>query len=215
MENQQSYWNGRYSAEKHIWGMEPCMAAKRSAEVFKSCGFHNILVPGCGYGRHSLFLAQNGLKVTGFDISDQAVEIAKAELPKDISINYSQGNALDEEKYLQEYDGILSINMLHLFPKDQRQTILQNFSKALKKGGRLVLTSMSVNDADYGKGERSVKYTFEAKKGRPIHYFNEESMKELISDYFKVVSIEEIREFENHGGKEHYHNMIFVVAEKV
>ncbi|MDP4142914.1 MAG: hypothetical protein Q8936_00320 [Bacillota bacterium] len=33
--------------------------------------------------------------------------------------------------------------------------------------------------------------------------------------YLRVSSMEEIKEFENHSGRQHDHNMIFIVAEKL
>jgi hypothetical protein len=84
----------------------------------------------------------------------------------------------------------------------------------LNKKGILVLTSMSVNDPDFGKGERINYNTFESKKGRPIYYFEIETMNEVISQFFRPLLLEGIKEFENHGGKEHYHNMIYVEAQK-
>lgn len=73
---------------------------------------------------------------------------------------------------------------------------------------------MSVNDPDFGKGEMVGPNTYESKKGRPIYYFDAKSIDELFSKYFSEFEVEEIREYENHGGKEHYHNMMYVVARK-
>ena len=73
---------------------------------------------------------------------------------------------------------------------------------------------MSTNDPDYRKGEMIDEYTFESKKGRPIHYFDLQTMRELIEKYLSILSISEIKEYENHGGKEHYHNMVCTIAVK-
>lgn len=211
---QQSYWNGRYNDEGTIWGKDACLAAKLSEEIFRKHNVSMVLVPGCGYGRNSGYLASKGFSVNAFDISDRAIEIAKSASEYNCSeISYKQGDILEED-FCEEFNGILSINLLHLFNEVDREKVISKYTKALEKNGVLVLTSMSINDPDYGKGEMIDKYTFESKKGRPIHYFDLAGMKELIGKYLNVLSVEEIKEYENHGGKEHYHNMILVVAVK-
>jgi len=214
LSKQQEYWNGRYSAEGAIWGENPCLAATRAAGVFRANGARKILVPGCGYGRNSSYLAVQGFQVSAFDISDEAIKLAKEMAEgKTLPVEYRQADVLEVE-IRDTFDGILSINMLHLFDEQNREKILQKFQAVLKEGGILVLTSMSVNDPDFGKGEMVGPNTYESKKGRPIYYFDAKSIDELFSKYFSEFEVEEIREYENHGGKEHYHNMMYVVARK-
>lgn len=211
---QQEYWNGRYSDERMIWGQECCLAARRAATVFKENHAKKILVPGCGYGRNSLYLALQGFDVSGFDISDEAIKIAQKMVKgKSASVQYIHADLLDVE-LSHNYDGILSINMLHLYDETNRKRILEIYQKILNPNGVLVLTSMSVNDPDFRKGDMIAYNTYESKKGRPIYYFDQQSMKDLMSKYFTQLVIEEIQEFENHGGKEHFHGMIYVEAEK-
>lgn len=45
---------------------------------FSSIPVNNVLDIGCGYGRHSQALAKQGFRVTGIDISERAIEIAKS-----------------------------------------------------------------------------------------------------------------------------------------
>lgn len=211
---QQEYWNGRYSEEGRIWGVDSCLAAKMAGEVFGEQGFKKVLVPGCGYGRNALYLQSKGFDVTGFDISDEAVRIAEESARKQkADIKMRLGDVLQVELN-EAFDGILSINMLHLFNEENRHCIMEKFTIALNEKGILILTSMSVNDPDFGKGEKIAHNTYESKKGRPIYYFDEESMRELASKYGEPLKIEEIKEFENHGGKEHYHRMMYLVLNK-
>lgn len=214
MNSKQSYWNERFAAEGTIWGVDACLAAKRSVEVFKKENVSKILVPGCAYGRNSSFLARKGFDVVAVDISDEAIHIAKKELNNNYCVKYIQGDVL-EQQLTNEFDGIISINFLHLFDDKTTERILIKFSEFLRPKGLLVLTSMSIHDSDFGKGSMINKYTFESKKGRPIHYFDQQTMKTLINKYFTPLTIEEIIEHENHGGKKHHHNMVYVVAQKL
>ncbi|MDQ7094858.1 class I SAM-dependent methyltransferase [Desulfosporosinus sp. PR] len=210
----QEYWNNRYSIEGMIWGEHPCLAAKRSVNIFMKSNSKELLVPGCGYGRNSLYLALQGFRVFGVDISDEAIMIAdKIAAPRRLSLQYKCQDVL-KEKIDNKFDGILSINMLHLYDKSDADIISEIYCSLLNENGVLVLTSMSVNDPDYGKGKKVANNIYESKKGRPIHYFTQTSMQELIERYFTVITIGEIKEYENHGGKEHYHNMLYVEAKK-
>lgn len=213
MNLQHQYWNGRYSDEGAIWGNDPCLAAKKAEQEFRVFSHGKILVPGCGYGRNSGYLADCGFSVIGFDISDVAIQLAKKRENSGVAAEYSQDDVLDKD-FDEEFDGILSINMLHLFDSQKQDLILEKYAKFLKPGGKLILTSMSVNDADFGKGTKLDDFTYESKQGRPVHYFNVETMRKLIERFFEATDVEEIKEFENHGGKEHYHHMIFVAARK-
>ena len=42
----------------------------------------SVLVPGCGDGRDSRFLASLGLTITSFDLSEEMLNIARAEDPR-------------------------------------------------------------------------------------------------------------------------------------
>ena len=108
-----------------------------------------------------------------------------------------------------------TFNLLHLFGQEQRSSIASWFYKTLRQEGVLVLTSMSLRDPDFGKGEEVGYHTFESKKGRPVFYFDQEDMRHLFQRGFQILRLEEIQEHEDHGGKEHFHWMWFLAAKKV
>jgi len=51
---------------------------------FCSIPINDVLDIGCGYGRHSKTLTEQGFRVTGIDISKRAIEIAKLKSPDSI-----------------------------------------------------------------------------------------------------------------------------------
>lgn len=77
----ESYWEKRFT-EGEIWGGKPSKSVTIAANIFKENGLKTILVPGCGYGRNSLYLAKRGFTVTAFDISPSAIEIANKKRKK-------------------------------------------------------------------------------------------------------------------------------------
>ena len=215
-ENPQSkYWNERFAKEGKIWGEAPCMVAKEAARIFKNHCISRILVPGCGYGRNSLFFARKGFQVAGFDISSISIQLAKQEAIKEkINIHYFVANILNSPFNGITFEGIFSFNTLHLFPQNDRMKIRTWLAQSLMPNGILVLTSMSTRDDDFGKGEKVAPNTFEIKKGRPLYYSSEEDMRSLFGMQFQIENLREIQEEENHGGKPHFHWMWFLVGKE-
>lgn len=212
---QASYWEGRYQEEGEIWGENPCGAAVEAAEICKSLGLSKVLVPGCGYGRNARCLARQGLGVTGFDISPWAVEKARQEAAAQVlRIEYSVADILHPPSITGSFDGIFTFNLLHLFGREDRSAVASWFRETLRQGGLLILTSMSLNDPDFAKGEEVDRHTFESKKGRPVFYFDEADMRSLLTQGWEIVALKEVQEKENHGGKEHSHCMWMVTARK-
>ncbi len=213
MNDKETYWDSRFGTEGEIWGEEPSDATREAARIFRDEGAVRVYVPGCAYGRNSLFLASEGFAVSASDISGEAIRIAEenAKRSNGANIAYRQRD-LFLDSIDMPFDALLSINLLHLFDTRQAMQVLNLFANSIKLGGVLVLTVMSVNDHDFGKGERIDEYTYEVKKGRPLRYYDEASLRSVFPQEFEIREIREIKEHENHGGKEHDHAMMFVVA---
>ncbi|QGS69865.1 methyltransferase domain-containing protein [Oceanobacillus sp. 143] len=115
------YWNNRYE-NGAIWGTEKCPSAVLAQDCFREHSARNILVPGCGYGRNSLYLVQKGFNVTAFDISNIAIEYAREQSNK-LSLNNLMYvvDSLFEPNLLKEkqFDGIYLSNIIHLFWKSK------------------------------------------------------------------------------------------------
>lgn len=212
---QARYWEDRFRNEGKIWGEPPCATALESEGIFKNHRVTRILVPGCGYGRNSLFLARHGFHVVGFDVSTIAIEMAKEDAGREnLPIHYFVDDLLHSSLKVGIFGGIFSFNTLHLFLESDRKKISSWFTRALAPKGILVLTSMSTRDGDFGKGEKVARNTFESKKGRPVFYSAEEDMRDLFEKEFQIEDLREIQEHENHGGGAHSHWMWFFIGSK-
>jgi len=212
---QAAYWEARYEREGKIWGDNPCGAAVEAGKIFGKYRSKRILLPGCGYGRNARYFARQGFRVAGFDISTWAVERAREEAKRDaLQIEYEVADILHPPSWPKAFGGIFSFNLLHLFGKEERSSIARWFHRTLKGGGILVLTSMSLRDPDFGRGEEVGHHTFESKKGRPVFYFDEEDIRHLFQGWFRILRLEEMREHEDHGGRSHFHWMWLLVGEK-
>ncbi len=100
----------------------------------------SILDCPCGYGRHSLLLAEKWFTVIGSDINP--VHLGKAISSKNnkINIQFHQENML-ELKYNEEFDAV--VNMFYSFgffdSDEDNEQVLKNFYNALKPNGKFLM----------------------------------------------------------------------------
>ena len=119
-----------------------------------------VLDVAMGTGDNSIFLAENGYQVKGFDISPFAVECAKKKaIDKGVEIEAGQA---DLDLYLMgvmEYDSIV---MTYFKPSVTRY--YTNMISALKQGGTLLIESYGVPQMteSYAKGEEYKDYFFKS-----------------------------------------------------
>jgi ubiquinone/menaquinone biosynthesis C-methylase UbiE len=105
-----------------------------------------ILDIGCGTGRHSIELAKRGYRVTGIDLSESQLKRAKekAALEKaDVTFIRADAALLDLK---DEFDLALIIceGAFPLMETDEMNfAILENASRALKRKGKLILTTLN------------------------------------------------------------------------
>ncbi|MCL2546493.1 MAG: methyltransferase domain-containing protein [Oscillospiraceae bacterium] len=94
-----------------------------------------ILDVGCGEGRNSIFLAEQGHTVDAFDLSEAGIAKAKAiAADKGVVVNFT---ACDVGDYVLggDYDVILSHGVLHLPEKAVRDKFIANMQTHTKSGG--------------------------------------------------------------------------------
>lgn len=113
-------WDTRFREEECVLGTEPSRYLADNMELIKS------LVPGlraldlaCGEGRNSIFLAGQGFRVVGLDISEAGLEKARRWMEREgLAIDFRWAN-LEEHDFNEQYDLIINFNFLlrHLIPK--------------------------------------------------------------------------------------------------
>jgi 2-polyprenyl-3-methyl-5-hydroxy-6-metoxy-1,4-benzoquinol methylase len=102
-----------------------------------------ILDVGCGAGWLALELARLGHRVTGIDIAEKRIEIARdAAAREGVSINY-QAIPLEELEVQEPFDVIVSYGSLHHFPNVTEA--VAKISDLLKDDGSFLLLENSGN----------------------------------------------------------------------
>jgi ubiquinone/menaquinone biosynthesis C-methylase UbiE len=100
-----------------------------------------VLDLGCGAGFTSLQLLQRGCIVTGIDISEKMLDVARkncSHFGPERNITFHLGNA--EQLYLQDasFDAVIALGLLEYTERDGRA--LHEMTRILKLGGYLILS---------------------------------------------------------------------------
>jgi len=105
-----------------------------------------ILDIGCGTGRHDIELAKRGYNVTGVDLSESMLNKARANAKTaGVQIDFRRADARNLD-FDNEFDLVLSIceGAFPLMETDEMNfQILQNAARALKSGGKYILTTLN------------------------------------------------------------------------
>ncbi len=101
-----------------------------------------ILDLACGHGRHANALAQLGHKVTGIDITDGFLKVAKEEakqLNLDVKYIHQDMREIDCDHSFERV--FVLFTAIGYFDDDQNETVFRNIFKALKPNGILCFDS--------------------------------------------------------------------------
>lgn len=105
----------------------------------------HILDAGCGAGIPTAkFLVQHGIRVTGIDLSETMLNLARDNVPKASFIKMDMNNLQFDEN---TFDGIVSVYSLFHIPKKHHFSIFQKFFKILKPGG-ILLINTGISESD-------------------------------------------------------------------
>ncbi len=142
----------------------------------------NILDAGCGTGIDSVYMASLGHIITGIDLSEKMLDIARK---KNSKINFIKKDitALDFKESL--FDGIIaSYSLIHI-SKSEVKSCLLNFNRMLKKSG---LLNIGLQEGE--SGEISIPEPFAPKLTLDINIMSLEEVKKLLIDTgFSIIDV--------------------------
>lgn len=95
-----------------------------------------VLDAGCGNGKNSVFLAEMGFNVYGFDLSNEAIKAAK----KRLSSGHFVVSAVNQLPYKDKYfDVVIDVGLFHCVPLNQRNQAIEEMIRVLKPGGYFII----------------------------------------------------------------------------
>lgn len=136
---------------------------KREVELLKE---EKILDIGCNYGPWSIRLAKKDMIVTGIDIIEEAIIMAKKKAKKaSLDINFYKISIEESNFQDQEFDKIISITVLqHLLNDVSFSKAIKNISRQLKSNGKLILLESAPNKKIIEKLSHKRERTLEEQK---------------------------------------------------
>jgi SAM-dependent methyltransferase len=173
-------WNKRFSAPGFLFGTEPNAWLREHAQLWPAGA--RVLSVADGEGRNSVWLAQRGLHVDAFDISEVGVRKAREFAAQHgAQVNYAVADIAEVEWPQGVYDGVAAIFIQFADPQ-LRARIFEGLVRCLKPGGTLVLQGYGPRQLEYRTG------------GPPIasHLYTED----LLREAFAALEIVELRSFE-------------------
>ena len=101
-----------------------------------------ILDCGCGRGRHSIYLNEKGFEVTGFDISEKNIIVAKKDKKENLYFHVHDMRTIFRANY---YDAAVNLfTSFGYFENDsENNKVFKSIAGALKKNGWFVLDFMN------------------------------------------------------------------------
>jgi len=205
------YWDSKYQKEGLIWGAKPSKGAILAMEFLKkNCDSPKFILDiGCGYGRDSNYLFKKGHPVIGVDTSEEALKLAKQINKK---IDFRLGDIASLNFPSNYFDVVFGNFVIHDFSKLNRIKIIGESYRVLKKHGFVIQTLASIDDSDFGKGEKFEENSFKNEREIIKHYYSREEILQEFS-MFTNHKIHKIVEHHTHGWN-HLHKSFILIAQK-
>jgi SAM-dependent methyltransferase len=142
-----------YRAERQTLEQRTQMEAEGVIRLLGLQPGQSLLDCPCGYGRHSIALAQRGIQVVGVDINSEELQVALVNSPHYPMTRFVQQD-MRHLLYQDSFDAV--INMFYSFgffeSDEENIEVLRRFYRALKPGGKFLMHT-DVNVARVMRGD--------------------------------------------------------------
>ena len=170
------FWEEAFKNKQEMWGFEPAHSAVMAKDIFIKNNAKIILIPGIGYGRNAQIFIDSGMKVTGIEISQTAIDLAKKHFGNNLNIFHGSVTEMPFDNKF--YDGIFCYGLIYLLDKDERNKLIQDCFSQLTENGFMVFTAISKDAQTYGQGKLIGKDRFEMFGGVKIFFYDRKTLEE-------------------------------------
>ena len=162
------FWNERFDKKEFIFGKEPNEYLVEQASRYLNPK-SSVLCIADGEGRNGVWLAKQGMRVTGFDVSDIALSKANQfSKENQVNIQYSLCDTDGFDWQANSYDAVIGIFIQFADP-EMRARIFKQVHQTLKPGGLFILQGYTPKQLEYRTGGPSLIE----------HLYTEEMIREL------------------------------------
>lgn len=166
------FWNERFDKDEFIFGKEPNEYLVQQACIYLKSG-DQVLCIADGEGRNGVWLAKQGMSVTGFDVS--AIALAKAkQFAQDnhVDVHFSLCDTDGFDWQANIYDAVVAI-FIQFADSQMRSRIFKQVYQTLKPGGIFILQGYTPKQLEYKTGGPSLI----------DHLYTEEMIRDLAKDF--------------------------------
>lgn len=160
----------------------------------KYLSVETVLDFGCGDGAYASLMAEEGLQITGIDLSEKAIQKANA--------RQCHGGTFIRADHMPDtlpsgfFDMALMLNSLHCLTSSQRSALFEQTRRVLKPKGYFFASVLSLEDASYPRWEweEIEAGTFRDENGKIFHFFSEDELVKELSwlDLLKIMPLQNI-----------------------
>ncbi|MHB1122064.1 MAG: SAM-dependent methyltransferase [Ramlibacter sp.] len=173
-------WNRRFQTDEYLFGTEPNVWLREHRGLLQPG--QRVLSVADGEGRNSVWLAQQGLVVDAFDVSE--VGVAKARTlaaERGVTVNFAVSDVDGFAWPAAAYDAVVAIFVQFADPA-LRERLFARIGESLKPGGLLLLQGYTPKQLEYKTG------------GPPhlAHLYTQAMLRQAFADW----DILELREYE-------------------
>lgn len=191
-------WESSFIENHMMWGFEPSDSAILTKDFFLEKKVKDILIPGIGYGRNAKVFTDNGIHVTGIEISKTAIELARQ---NGLNLNIFHGSVTDMPFDNKLYDGVFCYALIHLLNNREREKFIKACYNQLKPNGYMIFTTISKEAPMFGKGKQLGKDYFEIMEGMKMFFYDSDSIKQEFGNYGLVEFSEVVEPHKNAENK--------------
>lgn len=185
------FWEEAFKVKQEMWGFEPAKSALLAKDFFVENGVKNMLVPGIGYGRNAQPFIDNGITVTGIEISKTAIELARKHYGAEMNIYY--GSITDMPFDNIQYDGVFCYGLIHLLDSNERAKLIADCYNQLAENGYMIFTAITKESQTFGQGKYISKDRFEMFDGVKMFFYDKETIQEEFAEagLFEIIEVTE------------------------
>ncbi|MFA5398523.1 MAG: class I SAM-dependent methyltransferase [Methanomicrobiales archaeon] len=138
-----------------------------------------VLEAGCGNGKTLATLTRNGCSVTGCDIAESALHLARDVVP---GACFIQADIRDLPFRDGTFNAVLAVHIIGALSESDRLRATAELERILVPGGILFFREFSVADFRCGKGKSAGENSFLRGDGVMTHYFTPSEVESLFSN---------------------------------
>jgi SAM-dependent methyltransferase len=183
------FWEEAFKDKQEMWGLEPAKSAELAKDFFVAQSVKSVLIPGIGYGRNAQIFMDNGMTVTGIEISETAIDLAKKHFGNDLTIYHGSVTEMPFDDKL--YDGVFCYGLIYLLDCKERKKLISDCYHQLAENGFMIFTAITKDARTYGQGSKISKDRFEMFGGVKIFFYDRETIAEEFANagLFEVTGV--------------------------